>query len=514
VAITAIDLPVNVVQDMAGAIIQYATIPATARNVGAAWNQAGSDISAAFQAISDAFASYAQTTSIAQTNAGTLSANPFSINNAADPAVKILSNPQDHYSFFESVLPGQLNLTPQSINAISQQRKTVRQLKQIDFEKFRDQVLAFSNEYAAACGASSAAYALIYGYPAPTTTHTPSEDDFSVLQALNQCVLELNRMALEPDINNQTQDALEFMQAIAAQSNVPFTVPVSKFAIPFPYGSTLEMLAARYLGDANRWVEIAALNDLRSPYVDETGFEMPLVSNGVSNYVIVSNASLLYEGQTVYVSSNATARTVRTIESITPNTPTTWKISLNGDADLQRFTTAAQANLRAFLPGTVNSTKLVFIPSQIPTQLNDFVGKPNPAIAEANNFILVGGADLLLTSGNDIVITPTGDQLLAVGLQNIIQRARIAFSTPQGSLVEHPQYGIPLQPGTSVADLDKQQLILATRNLFSDDPTFIGVSAASVSVNGPAATLSCQIDVAGAQNSLPLSFQLPAKASP
>jgi hypothetical protein len=319
-------------------------------------------------------------------------------------------------------------------------------------------------------------------------------------------------MCLEPDINNQTIDALQFMQAVAAQSQVPFDLPVSKFAIPFPYGSTLEMLATRYLGDANRWVEIAALNDLRSPYVDETGFIEPLISNGISNYVIVGDASLLYNGQTVYISSNSQPRTVRTIIDITQNTPTSWKVSVSGDVNLNKYTTAAQADLRAFLPGTVNSTKLIFMPSAIPTTLNDFIGKPNPAVAEAANFILVGGADLLLTSDNDIVITPDGDQLLIVGLQNIIQRARLAFSTPQGSLVEHPQYGLPLYPGISVADLDTQQLILATRALFADDPTFVSVVNPVVNVNGPSATLSAQINVAGAQNALPLSFTLPQKA--
>jgi hypothetical protein len=516
--ISCSDLPSSIVQGMAPAILQAATTPASSNNSAFPFTPVGNQVTSTFQNICNILTSYANTTSIATSGAGTINTLSSFYNNTglngADPAVQILSNPQNYYSFFQSIKPGQLNLSNATIGAINKQRKYVRNFTQSTFEGFRDQLQAESNNYALACGAMPAAFATIYNLQPPTTTRTPTDTDYKILENMNAAIIQMNKMALEPNVNNQVKNSMQFMAALAAQSNIPFVTPTSKFAIPFPYGSTLETLAYQYLGDTNRWPEIAALNNLRSPYVDEVGFTMSLLSNGVSNYVIVSNATLLYTGQTVYLSSNSTARTYRTIIGVQPWNSTSTQVILSGNTDLARFTTAAQANLTAFLPGTINSTKTIFIPSTEGTDVSDFIGKPNPAVTNATNYVLVGGADLLLTSSNDLVITPNGDQPLSIGLANIIQRARLAFSTPQGSLLEHPTYGISLQPGMSIADFNAQQIALATQNLFSDDPAYIRVSSASVNLTGPVAQLNAQISVMGTSNYLPLSFTLNPVAGP
>ena len=59
------------------------------------------------------------------------------------------------------------------------------------------------------------------------------------------------------------KEYIEAVAGLARASGIAFTVPTSKFAVPFPYGMTLEMLAAQYLGSRDRWMEIAALNGLR-----------------------------------------------------------------------------------------------------------------------------------------------------------------------------------------------------------------------------------------------------------
>jgi hypothetical protein len=88
--------------------------------------------------------------------------------------------------------------------------------------------------------------------------------------------------------------ALAFWQGQAALSNINFTKPDSKIAVPFPYKITLEQLSATYLGSPERWIEIAALNGLQAPYVDEEGFSYKLTANGSANQITIGSADNLY----------------------------------------------------------------------------------------------------------------------------------------------------------------------------------------------------------------------------
>ena len=53
-------------------------------------------------------------------------------------------------------------------------------------------------------------------------------------------------------------------------------------------GEDLQSLAARTLGDPDRFVEIAIANGLKAPYIDEIGETIPLISNGNSNLINIA----------------------------------------------------------------------------------------------------------------------------------------------------------------------------------------------------------------------------------
>ena len=72
--------------------------------------------------------------------------------------------------------------------------------------------------------------------------------------------------------DQQILNGEEFVSALAATSDIAFTIPNSKIQVPVPFGLTMEQIAMRYLGDPQLWLEIATLNDLREPYIDENGF--------------------------------------------------------------------------------------------------------------------------------------------------------------------------------------------------------------------------------------------------
>jgi hypothetical protein len=299
------------------------------------------------------------------------------------------------------------------------------------------------------------------------------------------------------------------MAGLASRSGIAFQIPKSKFSVPYPYGVTIEQLATRYLGDPDRWIEIVALNGLRAPYVDEEGFDLPLLTDGRGNEVQVADSSLLFVGQMVWLSSTTTSRTSRRITKIKKLTSTQSILTLDGDPDLERFSTLAQASLHAFLPDTVNSMMTIYIPSDSNPGDQDYKTKAIPGLNTFDPFLTAGGVDLLLTESGDLAITPDGDCRLAVGLANIVQIARTRLSVQQGTLNRHPQFGLAIKAGMSTADVDAKTLLESTKTLFADDPMFTGVKGATVVKKGNATTIALQVGIQGVSQFIPISFNVP-----
>ncbi len=118
----------------------------------------------------------------------------------------------------------------------------------------------------------------------------------------------------------------------------------------------------------------------------------------------------------------------------------------------------------------------------------------------------ISGVDLLLTQTGDLAITPDGDCRLAYGLQNIIQTVKLALSTPYGSNIQHPQYGLQVQLGESTADVTAQDIVKSAVALFEGDPTFTSVKSATVVKDGPSCTVTIVVGLAGLSELVPITF--------
>src|SRR5690606_24961551 len=106
-------------------------------------------------------------------------------------------------------------------------------------------------------------------------------------------------------------------------------------------------LAARYLGDSNRWLDIAIANGLKPPYIDEIGEAISLISNGEGNQVNISevdpsgrsNKDKLFINQVIFISSDtlkfAEQRRIISIKEV----PISGElvVELSGEADLDKF---------------------------------------------------------------------------------------------------------------------------------------------------------------------------------
>jgi hypothetical protein len=441
----------------------------------------------------------------------TRSADAATSSRNAHPANNPFLNPSDNFSFFSTISVGDLHLPPATMTKIAAERERVRNLTRADFEARRNAISAVTANFANAIGLGSSTYNATYNITAPTNQAVTraTDEDFEALFALNALIMEMNRLVVTTDREPRALiDAIASVAGMASRSGIAFQMPRSKYAVPFPYGSTLEMLSTLYLGTPDRWHEIAALNGLQAPYVDEQGFELPLLTTGAGNTLLVEDASQLFVGQPVWVESIGKLRSKRRVTKIDHLSADQHLITVDGPADLDGYSPQSLAKLIAFLPNTVNSQMLIYIPSSIEPKDGDFQTKSIPGVDEFDRLIAVGGVDLLLDQKNDLIITPDGDARWAVGLTNIIQKVRLALSVRQGTLNRHPEYGLPLVVGQSIADTDAVDIAKAVQSMVAGDPTFTGVRGATVNITGPVARLAFGVEVSGVSQVIPVSIDV------
>lgn len=497
------DLPANITQDARGAILDLMSVVRAAGEVDGNLKASKARLSKNSQYLAQAMGIYKQ-----PALDGIQPASVGLAQQEAAPPEAGFADPSKMYELMSKVNINSLKLSPTVQKKIQAEIDSVRKLRRADFEYMRDELEKFAGELAEALGAGDDTYNSTYSRPDIQTKKRPTTDDFDALFALNNIISAMSTMAVAGPQESARLQAIDYVAGLARKSGIAFTQPASKFAIPFPYGSTLEHIALRYLGDANRWHEIAALNGLRTPYVDETGFELPLLTNGNGNQIVVGSIEGLYVGQGVTLAANNTIRTVRRITRLEEMAPGMVFVNVDGDPDLARFGPLGFAVLHAYKPDTVNSTMQLYIPSQTPANEQELTAKSIPGVNDFTQMLEAGGVDLLLTQSGDLAITPDGDCKLAIGLVNIVQKIKIAITTPQGALPQHPSFGLAIRPGTSTADMDAKDLLQATRSLFRGDPAFTGIFAAQVAKNGPLAKLGVSVGIAGIDTVIPVSVDV------
>lgn len=499
------DLPVQLIRDMKQTVVTAIGVVYEANGIPAAFDDAGADTKDIFKQLAETAAQTGQALSQGGTDPEVDIGNgPASVNFA----MNVFENPTNYYDFFSRLNVSSLPLSPFIVRAIINERDRVRETTRLDFENRRDTFIQAMADFADFIGAGNATYSATYNRSLTTTTRTPSTNDFQVIFAMNKTIMELNRLAASGETNRFQTDSINYVAGLASQAGIAFTVPQSKFAVPYPYGMTLEQLALRYLNSPDRWIEIATLNGLRAPYVDEVGFDLPLLTNGHDNQVEVGDATNLFIGQQIWLSSTTTSRNSRRILKIEKLNSGQVILTLDGDGDLNRYSILASATLHAFLPDTVNSMMQIYIPSPDEPADQDYKLKAIPGVDYFDPLVEAAGVDLLLTENLDLAITPDGDCRLAVGLSNIVQTARVRLSTPQGNLLRHPTFGLAITPGESTADVDAKTLLRSCQDLFSDDPTFTGVTSASISKQGPIAIIAIEVGVRGVTQNVPITFKL------
>lgn len=429
-----------------------------------------------------------------------------------NPSNSVFSSPLQFPLLLGQVPVNNLKLNSQQQNALQTEIDNVNSFTVADLKTMRGTILTLCTQLSNSFGAGDAYYSALFHLSPPIHRTEPMTlDEYNILQSFYELVQGYDVLTATNQLNNQQiLNSIEYVNALATTSNIQFTIPISKIQVPVPFGLTIEQIAMRYLGNPQRWLEIATLNELREPYIDESGFTYNLLSNADGRNIIVSSNVDLFIGQTVYLYANNQPATARTITNIKTLSQTSFLLTLDGLANLDVFTTVDQAYLQAYLPGTTNSQHVIWMPSDIPAPSDDQINIP----ASVSNVDLVGlsKVDWLLTPQGDLAVTNVGDFRLAAGLVNLIQALTIKFSTPIGTCLLNPDFGLNVNPGRMVSDTSASDLYNEIVKLITSDRRFSGISGLQVNIQPPGVGINLGVQLAGRSGVFPVGFQLPTSA--
>lgn len=365
-----------------------------------------------------------------------------------------------------------------------------------------------SDSWAQSINASNLVYEDIYDVPAITITTKPqpTEDDILLGVALQESISSFTSfLATGQMFPEQEKDpfvmANENMETVSQMSSAQ-----SAYPIVFPRGSSLAQIAQEYLGDSIREHEIALLNNLKAPFIDEAGFEQS-ITGAINRSFVVDNREKLAIGQRIILKGTGLADSARSIINIEDIGGGKFKVSVDGAANLAIYSPGLTPKLKARLPFTIGSNDTILIPSAVSLE-NETTLRTTPLSSRISYSEKVFKIDLGLdTNGQDLLVSAGGDIKRSYGYENAVQAIRLMLETEQGELERHPSYGFPAVIGgrTSTSPIDQIKNLVQTRIM--SDGRF---TSAQVKVNFEGSVARVDILARGIAGSglIPVSYEI------
>lgn len=429
-----------------------------------------------------------------------------------DPLNNVFANPESYFDFFDAVSIDSLELSPQQEAAFEEELERVSLLTVNDFREFKSEILDLALDISNSFGAGDSTFASVFGTKEPKTRPIPmSIEENEVLDALYDVIQiydDLTATKFYDDL--KIESSLEYVGGLVDETDITFENFRSKKPVPVPFGVTIEEIAAKYMGNADKWLEIVTLNQLRSPYIDEDGFTLQFLSNGSDRqFTIFDDQNRLYIGQKILLQSNTVSQFSRKIINVEEISTSNFLITVDGLANLNTLTFVDNARMQGFLPGTVNSQNQIYIPTSQQALSDDrtfeIAGLADPHLTK------ISKVDWLLTDDGDLALNSVGDLRYSNGLTNLIQSLKMKIKTKKGTLLRHLDYGLGLQAGVSISDISRGAIVEALDRMIKDDPRFDSIIGLSLRINGSTLGIDMQVRIPNASGVLPISLNVPIR---
>lgn len=284
-------------------------------------------------------------------------------------------------------------------------------------------------------------------------------------------------------------------------------------AVPVPFEISLQHMAKKYLGGANRWFELVSVNNLQPPFVDELGEKLNLLAPGAGSSVIIPAdlKTSIAPGARISIGSNRIVEETRAVENVVVNENNTLVVSLSGDRDLSKFKSSEGAFVRVYKPGTTRKNDQILIPLTNEAAAVDS-SKPTPtsdSLRRLEKAYINFGIDIKRDNRTrDLVIAPNGNFEKAAGVQAIRQAVLNALKTLLSELPFHPQYGVNTNIGDQFFGTTDEVVIFAefVRTSILTDPRFESVLVNKLSSTGTGYSMELIVKIIGFDSAIPLAF--------
>jgi hypothetical protein len=403
----------------------------------------------------------------------------------------------------------QLDIPDVVSQGIDDFRSQSQQLTSGQIQALASSLQQISDNYVSSIGAMDPVYSSTYHVPNPivSVNRLPNEDDIIIAVALQESKQAfLSTLATGQFFLERDPDPF-----LSANTHLPDTdrlqTPNSSIAIPYQRGVTLDTLAQKYLGNAKRSRELIILNNLRSPYIDETGFTQSILGANGRTF-IVTDISKLAIGQQITLKGGSAASTRRQILNIEDIGGREWKVTVDGVANLAMYIPSGNPTLFAHLPGTVGPGDMILIPSgAIP---NDFAAiRPTSLFNRLSHAEQIFKVDIALDEINaqDISVSAVGDVQRSFGYNNAVQALRLALEVERGELDRHPSYGLPVPVGSRNSDINSVEAESMLRASITNDSRFVGADV-SLQINGNVVQVNINAQGAAGTGQIPVTFEI------
>lgn len=430
-----------------------------------------------------------------------------------------------YYAVFDNVMIEGIQLTNQEAQLVQTEMARVTAFSKNNFLQAKRNVTDYRDRLADTYGLSDADYNKAFNKSSIPSQIGATIVEANLLLTLQNAIKTNDFILANLFAVDQALDPFALARANANNPEINIGQYRSGRLVKLNYGESLESLATRYLGDPNKWIDIAIANGLKPPYIDEVGQRIPLLSNGAGNQINLAgtdingnlNIDKLYINQPVFLQSTSEVvvdqRTIISLRQV----PVSGEIilELDGARDMNRFKTIDQAYVRVFAPNTINSSFYVLIPSQepLPDGRQDEVPWFLAKSAEDEKRAKV---DLAIDDKGELQFTTNGDVKLSYGLDNAIQAMKLKIVTELGSLRYHPTFGLVNVLGNKNSDIDSVRDLL-TQSILAQveaDSRFDRVEDLAVDylVNSQtnqgvgAMAISMSVRLAGGSQVIPISF--------
>ena len=431
------------------------------------------------------------------------------------------------FTIFDTTRINSVTLTYEEKQIVDNKKREVISYTRGDFLSIRIQLQKERDQISDKVGATDVDYNRVFDRSPLATRVKVNNKDINKMNQIQEAIKSVDFiLANSFSLNTATIDPFALAKANANNPLIDIKTYSSGSLSKLHYGEDLQALAARTLGDPDKWIDIAITNGLKPPYIDEIGQKIFLICNASNNQISISetdvnnqlNIDKLSIGQVILLQSTSqTFPEQRTIQSII-QVPISGEIiiELAGESNLDRYKLNENAHIRVYKTNTINSSLYIMIPST--RVLDDNIKSDIPWFLQGSDGVdKRQKVDLNLNDDGDLNFNSTGDLQLSYGINNAVQAIKLKMMIEAGELRRHPTYGLNSVQGLANADfvsikaklVDSISKMIRADERFSSIDTLDIVYGKDVSSNSPSAiNINLIVKLTGSGQLLPITFSI------